>query len=165
MPGLRGWRAELVWTLGDPAADVAALRHFPDGLLLVEDGRVVRAGAWADLAPTLGEAVAVEALPGRIITPGFVDGHIHFPQLDMVASLGTLRNAHCEILARPTLIATSVNTGNCRPESLASSTFFCRMPNSGSATFEHVGPTATSASVPAMRRMTEMPSAASQRSS
>jgi guanine deaminase len=88
MPGLRGWRAELVWTLGDPATDAAALRHYPDGLLLVEDGRVVRAGAWADLGPALGEGVAVEPLPGRIITPGFVDGHIHFPQLDMVASPG-----------------------------------------------------------------------------
>ena len=88
MPSLRGWRAELVWTLGDPAMDAATLRHYPDGLLLVEDGRVVRAGAWSDLAPTLPQGLRVEVLPGRIITPGFVDGHIHFPQLDMVASPG-----------------------------------------------------------------------------
>jgi len=88
MSGLRGWRSELVWTLGDPAASAAALRHFPDGLLLVEGGRIIKAGAWADLAPTLPEGTPIEALPGRILTPGFVDGHIHFPQLDMVASPG-----------------------------------------------------------------------------
>ncbi len=88
MPGLRGWRSELVWTLGDPAANAAALRHFADGLLLIEDGHVVKAGAWDELAPMLPDGTPVEALPGRILTPGFIDGHIHFPQLDMVASPG-----------------------------------------------------------------------------
>lgn len=88
MSGLRGWRSELVWTLGDPATNAAALRHLEDGLLLVENGHVVRAGAWSDLAPTLPDNIPVEHLPGRILTPGFVDGHIHFPQLDMVASPG-----------------------------------------------------------------------------
>lgn len=88
MSQLRGWRSELVWTLGDPAANPAALRHFPDGLLLVEDGHVVAAGAWSELAPTLPEGAPVEHLPGRLLTPGFVDGHIHFPQLDMIGAPG-----------------------------------------------------------------------------
>ena len=88
MSGLRGWRSELVWTLGDPASDASNLRHFEDGLLLVDGDRIVGAGAWSELAPTLPGSVPVEHLPGRILTPGFVDGHIHFPQLDMVASPG-----------------------------------------------------------------------------
>ena len=80
-------------------------------------------------------------------------------------SLGTLRNAHSEIFARPPLIAVSVNTGIRRPESPASSTLRWRMPNRGSATFEQVGPTATRASELAILRRTEMPSSALQRSS
>ena len=88
MSQLRGWRSELVWTLGDPAANPAALRHIPDGLLLIEDGHVVAAGAWSELAPTLPEGAPVEHLPGRLLTPGFVDGHIHFPQLDMIGAPG-----------------------------------------------------------------------------
>src|SRR5215207_4272395 len=80
-------------------------------------------------------------------------------------SLGTLRNDHSEILARPPLAATSAMIGNCSPESEASPAFFCRMPNSDSATFEQVGPTAMNASLEAMRRTTEMPSSALQRSS
>src|SRR5262245_49282047 len=80
-------------------------------------------------------------------------------------SLGTLRNDHSEIFASPPLAATSAMIGNCSPVSDASPTFFWRMPNSDSATFEQVGPTATKASVEAMRRMTEMPSSALQRSS
>ena len=80
-------------------------------------------------------------------------------------SLGTLRNDHSEIFARPPLAATSAMIGNCSPLSDASPTFFCRMPNSDSATLEQVGPTATKASLEAMRRTTEMPSSALQRSS
>ncbi|MDO9338201.1 MAG: guanine deaminase [Caulobacter sp.] len=85
---MRGWRSELVWTVGDPASNAAALRHFPDGLLLVEGGRVVAASDWNDLGASLPEGTPVESLPGRILTPGFVDAHIHFPQLDMIASPG-----------------------------------------------------------------------------
>src|SRR5262245_37942609 len=80
-------------------------------------------------------------------------------------SLGTLRNDHSEILASPPLAATSAMMGNCSPLSDASPTFFCRIPNSDSATLEQVGPTATNASDEAMRRTTEMPSSALQRSS
>jgi guanine deaminase len=86
--GLQAWRAELVWTVADPAVELDGLRHFPDGLLVVEDGRVLAAGDYAALIKTLPAEVAVEALPGKIITPGFVDGHIHFPQIDMIASPG-----------------------------------------------------------------------------
>ena len=56
---------------------------------------------------------------------------------------------HPEICARPAFTATSVNTGKRRPESLSSDTFFWRMPNSGSATLEQVGPTAISTSLDA----------------
>src|SRR5262245_37389192 len=80
-------------------------------------------------------------------------------------SLGTLRNDHSEIFARPPLAATSAMIGNCRPLSDPSPTFFCRMPNNDSATLEQVGPTATKASDDAIRRTTEMPSSALQRSS
>src|SRR6266849_6391818 len=80
-------------------------------------------------------------------------------------SLGTLRNDHSESFARPSLAATSAMIGNCSPLSDASPTFFCRIPNSDSATLEQVGPTATKASLEAMRRTTEMPSSALQRSS
>ena len=78
----------------------------------------------------------------------------------IISSLGTLRNAQSEIFARPPLMAVSVKIGICSPESLVSPRFFCRIPNSGSATFEQVGPTAIKASVPAIRRTTEIPSSA-----
>jgi guanine deaminase len=74
--------------LDDPAAsDGPSHAYHEDGLLLVQDGRVLTSGAFDDLAPRLGDT-PVEAFPGRLITPGFVDLHVHFPQTDMIAAYG-----------------------------------------------------------------------------
>ena len=61
-----------------------------DGLLVVgpdADGtQVVQAvGPYRDLKNQF-PGVAIEHLPGRIIVPGFVDMHIHFPQTDIIGS-------------------------------------------------------------------------------
>jgi guanine deaminase len=61
-----------------------------DGLLVIgpdaSGAQVVRAaGAYATLAANY-PGVAVEHLPGRILAPGFVDLHVHFPQVDVIGS-------------------------------------------------------------------------------
>lgn len=71
-------------------ADDGSARYEEDGLLVVgpdASGRqVVRAaGAHAALAPNY-PGVAVTALPGRILAPGFIDLHVHFPQTDVIGS-------------------------------------------------------------------------------
>ena len=71
-------------------ADDRSAVYDEDGLLVVGPdaaGRqVVRAvGDYATLAPNY-PGVAVEHLPGRIIAPGFIDLHIHFPQTDVIGS-------------------------------------------------------------------------------
>lgn len=64
------------------------LKCHDDGLLLVENGRIVELGDAAQLLPQLGDSVAVSEFPGQIIVPGFIDCHVHFPQLDIIASYG-----------------------------------------------------------------------------
>ncbi len=71
-------------------ADDRSAVYDEDGLLVVgpdATGRpVVRAvGPYRDLAPNF-PGVAVEHLPGRILAPGFVDLHIHYPQTDVIGS-------------------------------------------------------------------------------
>lgn len=71
-------------------ADDGSPRYEEDGLLVVGPdaaGRqVVRAaGAHAELAPRLA-GVAVTHFPGRILAPGFIDLHVHFPQTDVIGS-------------------------------------------------------------------------------
>lgn len=71
-------------------ADDGSALYDEDGLLAVgadAEGRqrVLAAGAWKALAPRYAHA-PVTHLPGRIIAPGFVDMHIHFPQTDVIGS-------------------------------------------------------------------------------
>jgi guanine deaminase len=61
-----------------------------DGLLVVgpnaQGVQVVQAvGAWRDMAPRYAH-VPVQHWPGRIIAPGFVDMHTHYPQTDIIGS-------------------------------------------------------------------------------
>ena len=61
-----------------------------DGLLAIgpdASGReVVQAvGAYAELAPRFA-GLAVTHFSGRIIAPGFVDLHVHYPQIDVIGS-------------------------------------------------------------------------------
>ncbi len=71
-------------------ADDHSAVYDEDGLLVVgpdATGRpVVRAvGPYQNLAPNY-PGVSVEHLPGRILAPGFVDLHIHYPQTDVIGS-------------------------------------------------------------------------------
>ncbi|SEQ73435.1 guanine deaminase [Solimonas aquatica] len=62
--------------------------YWPDGLLLVADGRVVAAGPAEALLR--GEAAGVPLIEHRqaLLLPGFIDPHIHYPQTDMIGSGG-----------------------------------------------------------------------------
>ena len=67
-----------------------ALVHESDGLLVTEPDergieRVRAIGPWSQLAPAHAHRPVVH-WPGRIIAPGFVDLHMHYPQVDVIAS-------------------------------------------------------------------------------
>ena len=83
----RGYRASLLW-FPDPAQPHAQWEE--DGLLVVApdaQGRdvVQSIGDWRTLS-ALNCRLPVEHLPGRIIAPGFVDMHVHFPQINVIGS-------------------------------------------------------------------------------
>jgi guanine deaminase len=86
----QAYRAALLHVLEDPckAPAAEAVAYYPDGLLVVEDGHVAASGAFAELAPALPPDIPVEHLPERLITPGFVDAHVHYPQTDVMAAWG-----------------------------------------------------------------------------
>ncbi len=71
-------------------ADDGSALYDQDGLLAVAPDaagreRVVAAGPWQTLSSHYA-GHPVTHLPGRIIAPGFVDMHIHFPQTDVIGS-------------------------------------------------------------------------------
>lgn len=83
---IKAFRGEILSVPRDPLGDDDAVRHDPDGILLVEDGIIVARGPYAELAHRCA-GIAVERLPGLIV-PGFIDTHIHYPQMDRIASHG-----------------------------------------------------------------------------
>ncbi len=84
---MKAFRGEILSVPGDPAVEgPEAIRHFEDGLLVVEDGLVLACGPYSDLAGTFAETEP-EPLDGLIV-PGFVDAHVHYPQIERIASHG-----------------------------------------------------------------------------
>ncbi|MBL8484949.1 MAG: guanine deaminase [Rhodocyclaceae bacterium] len=81
-------RGELLHFLSDPGAGAsAAYEHHGDGALLLENGRILRCGPWAELRAAAPEAPCTDH-SGCLILPGLIDCHIHYPQTDVIASPG-----------------------------------------------------------------------------
>lgn len=85
-PILRAYRASLLHFHADPAFAEHAYSWHEDGLLLVDGSRIRSAGDYATLAAALPEGTEVHDYRGKLIVPGFIDTHLHFPQTDMIAS-------------------------------------------------------------------------------
>jgi guanine deaminase len=85
-PILRAYRASLLHFHADPAFAEHAFSWHEDGLLVVDGDKIKAAGDHASLAPALPEGTEVHDYRGKLIMPGFIDTHLHFPQADMIAS-------------------------------------------------------------------------------
>ncbi|WP_311971055.1 guanine deaminase [Pseudomonas baltica] len=83
------YRAAILHSIADPAevGIEASYEYFADGVLLVEDDLIKAVGPAETLLPTLGDVELIE-YENALITPGFIDTHIHFPQTGMVGAYG-----------------------------------------------------------------------------
>jgi guanine deaminase len=86
---VKAYRAAILHSIADPAVVGAeqSYEYFADGLLVIENGQVVRVGHAADLLAEL-KGVEITEYQDALLTPGFIDTHIHFPQTGMIASYG-----------------------------------------------------------------------------
>lgn len=86
---LQAFRGELLHFLDDPeraGTGANAVEHLPDALLLVRDGRVVKACPFTELTPHLPADTPIVDYRGKLMLPGFVDTHVHYAQTDIIAS-------------------------------------------------------------------------------
>ncbi len=83
-------RGRIVGFRDDPflAAPRDCLQHEPDGLVHIENGLIVSVGPYAEIVPTLPAGTQIVCYPNAIICAGFVDAHVHYPQLQMVGAPG-----------------------------------------------------------------------------
>ncbi|PSF31424.1 guanine deaminase [Aphanothece hegewaldii CCALA 016] len=86
---MKGFRAAFFDFIADPfyVTESESVRYFSDGLLVIKDGKVEAFGDYEALKDEYLE-VPITAYPGMLITPGFIDMHIHFPQIEMIAAYG-----------------------------------------------------------------------------
>ena len=78
-------RARLLSFLREPRGpeDTESFRYIPDGALVVEDGLIRAIGSFDTLQTT--DAQIVDHRP-YLMMPGFIDTHLHFPQMQVIAS-------------------------------------------------------------------------------
>ena len=86
---LQAIRGGLYTFRGNPFADVSAARHYePDAIVAMADGRIVDCGPAAEVAARLPPGTNVRHYANALIGPGFVDAHVHYPQLPVIGAGG-----------------------------------------------------------------------------
>lgn len=81
--------AALTFT-GDPFAHPSetCMTYLSDALLVMAGGSISQFGPADDILPTLGPEVAVERYPDSLVLPGFIDSHVHYPQIQIIGAGG-----------------------------------------------------------------------------
>lgn len=80
------YRAHVIYASGDDL-ETTKLVSFADGGVLVQDGRIQGTGAFQELADRHPGAEVIDER-GSYLLPGFVDTHVHLPQLAVIGSMG-----------------------------------------------------------------------------
>ena len=70
----------------DGPEDTGAYAYVQDGALLIVEGRIERCGSYAVVGANLPANTDVVDHRPHLILPGFIDPHIHFPQVQVIAS-------------------------------------------------------------------------------
>ena len=95
IPALKAYRASILHFIANPAQlnvdESSSYEYFNDGLLVVEDGCIKACGDASELLASYqqaGIALEVKDYTGKLIMPGFIDTHTHYPQTDVIGSYG-----------------------------------------------------------------------------
>ena len=88
LKAVRGSFIDVTRTVDNPEEIASALRFIEDGLLLIKQGKVEWFGEWEDGKHQIPDTIRVRDYRGKLIVPGFVDTHIHYPQSEMVGAYG-----------------------------------------------------------------------------
>jgi guanine deaminase len=83
------YRASILNFLSDPDIDGDdAYQFFQDGALVIENGKVANLGEASEVLATLAADVKEVEYKDQLIIPGMIDTHIHYPQVEVIASYG-----------------------------------------------------------------------------
>ena len=63
-------------------------RHLVDGLLFIQSGKILAQMTWQEGEQYLDPHKGYIDLRGKLLLPGFVDTHVHYPQTEMIGAFG-----------------------------------------------------------------------------
>jgi guanine deaminase len=83
-------RGALVTFSGDPFVEglAATRRYESDAIVAMAAGRIVDCGPARDVAARLPAGTPIVAYANALITAGFIDGHVHYPQVPVIGAGG-----------------------------------------------------------------------------
>jgi guanine deaminase len=86
---LQAFRGSFLDFVADPfyVEESFSVRYIPDGLMILENGIIKDLGAYADRHEQYA-SVPITDYSGKLILPGLIDLHLHFPQIEMIAAYG-----------------------------------------------------------------------------
>lgn len=79
---------DITHTVDNPLKLPEAARYLEDGLLLLDEGHIFSLSEWDQGRQLLRPGENILDFRGRLIVPGFIDCHIHYPQTEMIAAFG-----------------------------------------------------------------------------
>ncbi|WP_068311602.1 guanine deaminase [Polycladidibacter hongkongensis] len=90
-PVVTAVRGHILQFVGSPFCEdpMSVLRDYSDGLVVIRDGKIAEVGDYASLRSELPEGTQIDDHSGKFVMAGFVDCHVHFPQVEVIASYGT----------------------------------------------------------------------------
>lgn len=75
--------------VAESADDIARqARYLEDGVLFLRDGRIQALLPWQEGERFLHPQKGYRDLRGKLLLPGFVDAHVHYPQTEMIGAFG-----------------------------------------------------------------------------
>lgn len=91
MTGIKALRGAAISFCGNPFEQPveSCLIHYNDALVIIEAGKIRAVGPYSDLAAQLPSDVVPVEHPNALISAGFIDTHVHYPQVQMIGAYGS----------------------------------------------------------------------------
>ncbi|WP_282181173.1 guanine deaminase [Aliiroseovarius marinus] len=67
--------------------DTEAYNYLEDGAILIANGKIEATGSYDQISARTPDATVIDHRP-HLLMPGFIDMHVHFPQVQVIASWG-----------------------------------------------------------------------------
>ena len=85
---VRGAFFDIAGVAETPDEVAAQARYLDDGLLFLQEGKIIALLPWHEGETFLHPLKGYVDLRGKLLLPGFVDAHVHYPQTEMIGAFG-----------------------------------------------------------------------------